>query len=639
MDEVIYISKKIDFHYNESEFDFKTIFTEDFSEIQNKSVAVMISASDMENPAVLKLIKEQYPILLWNKNELQENNNKTFSEQKKKLNTYFIFDRDMDSSSVGQIVENYINFISSINEQKYLNSLKHEFTKQTNLNKEILKIGIALSSGQNNPKLLEYIVSKIRQLTAADAGSLYLLDTDKKSKQSSMLFKIAQNDSNPTDFTEFRMPIQKQSIAGYVAITGEVITLEDVYIIPEDGEYNFNKSYDDTTGYRTKSMLTVPMKNHNNKIIGVIQLINKKRDRETILSNRHIVDENVVSFTKADEELVLSLSSLAAVSLDNNQLYTEINNLFECLVSASVEAIEQRDPATSGHSLRVAKYTVALAEVISKDKEVFKDIDFSEEHLKGLRFACLLHDFGKIGVREHVLMKAKKLYPGMIEQIILRFDSIEKEMIIKNLEKLLALDQSDKSYEEKVRVFREEKIIFHEKITKYKEIVVSANEPNILKEEPEQTLSEIFHDKEHAYLTQDEYALLSIKKGSLSENERKEIMSHVVYTYDFLKNIPWPESIEWIPEIAKWHHETLDGFGYPDQKTGDQLPIESKMMAVADIFDALSACDRPYKEAMPLKKVIDILGKEAESGKLDKDIVNIFVAKKVYKIIIAHLSA
>lgn len=294
--------------------------------------------------------------------------------------------------------------------------------------KKILNVGVALSAERDNQKLLDFIVEKTREITFADAGSLYLVNENRDTGESSLLFKIAHNDSNPTDFTEFSMPIMKQSIAGYVAITGEVIKLDNVYKIPDKAEYDFNSSYDESTGYRSKSMLTVPMKNHKGKIIGVIQLINKKLSPEIMLDGKKSVEKNVLSFDSSDEEVVLSLASLAAVSLDNNQLYNEIENLFECLVKASAKAIEQRDPATSGHSLRVARYTVSLAEAVSEDNsEAFKDIAFTPDHLKGIRYACLLHDFGKVGVRENVLVKAKKLYPGMLELILMRLEYIRKK--------------------------------------------------------------------------------------------------------------------------------------------------------------------------------------------------------------------
>ncbi|MDX9801286.1 MAG: HD domain-containing phosphohydrolase, partial [Spirochaetia bacterium] len=417
----------------------------------------------------------------------------------------------------------------------------------------------------------------------------------------------------------------------YVAITGDIIKLDDAYSIPDSEEYSFNKSYDENTGYRTKSMLTVPMKNHKDKIIGVIQLINKKKDKSIVLSGHDIVEDSVIPFDHTDEEIVLSLSSLAAVSLDNNQLYHEIEDLFECLVMASAKAIEQRDPATSGHSSRVAKYTVMLAEAVSADKGFFKDITFTADHLKGLRYACLLHDFGKVGVRENVLVKAKKLYPGMLEQILLRFDNIRNNIKIKYLEAKLALDTSDPGYNAKL-----EELILNEnietvKIEKYRDTVIAANEPAVLDSDPGKILSEIKKEKNNAFLSKTEYEYLSVKRGSLTQKEREEIMSHAKHTYDFLKNIPWPENMAWIPEIAKGHHESLDGSGYPDGIKGDSIPFESRLMAVSDVFDALTASDRPYKRSVPVEKAVAIIRDEAASGKLDREVVKLFIESGIYK--------
>jgi HD-GYP domain-containing protein (c-di-GMP phosphodiesterase class II) len=340
----------------------------------------------------------------------------------------------------------------------------------------------------------------------------------------------------------------------------------------------------------------------------------------------------VVSFDKLDEDIILSLASLAAVSLDNNLLYNEIEKLFDSLVLASVKAIEQRDPTTGGHSSRVALYSNALAKAVSEEKDLFKNINYSEDFFKGLNYACLLHDFGKVGVRENVLIKAKKLYPGMLEQILMRLDNLENNIRIKTLETKLMLDRADSSCKDKIKELDLSEAGEISKIEKYRQVIVQANEPAVLDSEPEQILAEIKNETANNILSEEEFEYLSIKRGSLTKTEREEIMSHVTHTYDFLKNIPWPESMEWIPEIARWHHEALDGTGYPDGKKSDELPFESRVMAVADIYDALTANDRPYKKAMPPEKALKILEEEARKGKLDGTLVDIFTKKEIYKI-------
>lgn len=621
--------------------DFKKIFpgsievTDDFSAAVETGAAIILSLSD-SGETVSALKASGYPVILQipesYSGESGTGNPGLVDRIKKEtgLNAFFCLAKNSPPFYFSQALSGYLDYLKQYEREKHY---RKGFERQEKLNREFLKVGIALSAERNNSKLLDYIMAKTREITKADAGSLYLLDPDKKNNTVSMIFKIAHNDSNPTDFSEFRMPVQKKSIAGYVAITGEVVKFDDAYSIPESAEYSFNKSFDESTGYRTKSMLTVPMKNHKDRIIGVIQLINKKKERSVMLKDSDIVDKNVIPFSRDDEEIVLALSSLAAVSLDNNQLYHEIEELFECLVKASAKAIEQRDPATSGHSSRVALYTVALAEAVSGDEEVYKGITFTEEHLKGLRYACLLHDFGKVGVRENVLVKAKKLYPGMLEQIISRLDIICANIRINSLEQILSLDPSDPDYQSKtveIRNYEKQELA---RIERYREAVIQSNETSVLDSDPGVILEEIRHDKRHSYITDSEYEYLSIKRGSLTQKEREEIMSHASHTYDFLKNIPWPENMEWIPETAKWHHEALDGSGYPDGMKGDELPLESRLMAVADIFDALTASDRPYKKSVPVEKALKILGEEAARGKLDRDAVALFIKNRIYSLV------
>jgi hypothetical protein len=266
-----------------------------------------------------------------------------------------------------------------------------------------------------------------------------------------------------------------------------------------------------------------------------------------------------------------------------------------------------------------------MAEAVSVDNSPdFRDICFSADHLKGLRYACLLHDFGKVGVRENVLVKANKLYPGMFELIMMRLDYFrqkkESELLRQAVEKTLSPEDAFTAAVEEA-----------EKINTLKSIVTALNESSVLSSDPEEMLLKLDSD-ERGLVTPEEFELLSIKRGSLNSREREEIESHVNYTYDFLKNIPWPDYMSDIPEIAKGHHESLNGQGYPDGITGDEIPFESKLMAVADIYDALTASDRPYKKAVPAEKALNILKSEVENGKLDRKIVDFFIDKKIYEI-------
>ncbi len=505
---------------------------------------------------------------------------------------------------------------------------------------EILGIGIALSAERENQRLLNLILQRTREITRADAGSLYLLLREESTGEQYLLFKIAHNDSNPTDFTEFRMPLNTSSIAGNVAVHGKVLNIPDAYDIPADIGVTFNQSFDKSTGYRTKSLLTVPMMDHKGQILGVIQLINRKRDFATRLSSPAVVEEHVESFDAENESVVLSLASMAAVSLENNMLYDEIEALFEGFVKASVKAIESRDPTTSGHSSRVALYTVGLAEETSRIQTgPYADLSFSREQIKEIRYASLLHDFGKVGVRENVLVKAKKLYPEQLRLIEERFAYIRKSLEARYIAKRFSLlkDGGPEALAREEETLRRDEERDIEEVGRALDAIVEANEPKLLSEEPAKIIDTIAHmtytdltGKELPFVTEQERLMLMIRKGSLSEAERKEIESHVIHSYEFLKNIPWTSQLKAIPEIARGHHEKLAGGGYPDGSKGESIPVQTKMMAIADIYDALTAMDRPYKHALPPEKALAIIEEEAEAGNLDKELVSIFINAKVY---------
>jgi HD-GYP domain-containing protein (c-di-GMP phosphodiesterase class II) len=508
-------------------------------------------------------------------------------------------------------------------------------------NSELLQVGIALSAERDNNKLLDYILNQVRHIARADAGTLYLLERDPASGEQKLRFKITQNDSNPRDYSEFVMPLSKKTVSGYVATTGTVLNLEDVYEIPPDKEYGFNISYDKSTGYRSKSMLTVPMQDHKGELLGVIQLINCKVDRASVLKTPDDVDACVIPFSKDIEPMVLSLASQAAVSLENNLLYEEIETLFEGFVKASVQAIESRDPTTSGHSNRVAVYTVSLAKVVDRVGDgPYGGLHFTAEHLKEIRYASLLHDFGKVGVREHVLVKAKKLYPDKMDLVRLRFDYIRKARLYALLKERFEalLNGGKEEYLLRKDEFDQKEMTDLAEIEKFLQNIVMANEPSVLAEEPARILGDIhgltFEEQGGEtipFLTDDEYIKLSIKRGSLDEAERKEIESHVTHTYLFLKTIPWTKEMRNIPTIAYGHHEKLDGAGYPRGINSPQIPVQTRMMTVSDIFDALTASDRPYKKAVPAQKALDILNDEVKEKKLDPDLVKIFIEAKIWE--------
>src|SRR6266581_4264141 len=278
---------------------------------------------------------------------------------------------------------------------------------------ELTRIGVALGTERDLKTLLDLILTQARRITQSDAGSLYLVENSEQGVKR-LRFRLAQTFSKPeAPFVEFTIPVDRASLAGYCAVTGEPLVIDDAYFLPPDVEYTINRSFDERYGYRTKSMLVIPMKDHKDEIIGVLQLINRKRNFDAILTTQADVEQQVVPYSKRTVELVTALAGQAAVAIENGRLYEDIEKLFEGFVLAAVHAIEQRDPTTYGHSGRVAGMTVGLAEVVDRAGDgPYRGVKFSREQLKEIRYAALLHDFGKVGVREQVLIKAKKLYPS-----------------------------------------------------------------------------------------------------------------------------------------------------------------------------------------------------------------------------------
>jgi HD-GYP domain-containing protein (c-di-GMP phosphodiesterase class II) len=504
---------------------------------------------------------------------------------------------------------------------------------------QLNEIGVALSAERDRGALLKLILQKCREITHSDAGSLYLVEED-ESGERRLRFSITQNDSMQFPFNEFFLSIDRTSLAGYVALTGEEIALDDVYEIPTSLPFRFNRGLDEESGYRCRSILVVPMRAPKGEITGVVQLINCKRDM-SLRVDRSTAAEVVVPFPDQCRPMLRSLASQAAVALDNNRLYESIENLFEGFVRASVGAIEARDPTTSGHSFRVADLTVGLAEAVDRaDSPPFRHIQFSRTEMKEIRYASLLHDFGKVGVREEVLVKAKKLYPGQLELIRQRFAYARKALEQDQSERKLAylLEKGRDEFLLRQSEFQRELETEFKEIDEFLDMIVRYNEPTVLSAGNFARLGELaarqFIDgagRRQPLLSQHEVKLLSIDRGSLDADERLQIQSHVDYTQSFLRQIPWTKDIKDIPEIASAHHEKLDGTGYPRNLAAPQIPFQSKMMTISDIFDALSATDRPYKRAVPWDKALDILHDEAKQGMIDGELLRLFHEAEIFR--------
>jgi HD-GYP domain-containing protein (c-di-GMP phosphodiesterase class II) len=513
---------------------------------------------------------------------------------------------------------------------------------------ELNRIGVALSETRDVGLLLEMILSKAREITGADAGSLYLVEQTHSdvlatsAGERQLRFKLTQNDSMQFPFAELVLPLSESSLAGYSALHGEVINLADAHRLPSGRLYHFNQSYDRETGYRTRSLLTLPMKNGRGEVIGILQLINRKLRPNAKLTRVDAVAREVRPFSKRDVRLALSLASQAAVAYENSRLYQDIEKLFEGFVQAAVTAIEQRDPSTSGHSQRVSEMTVGLAKTV--DRAITGDYAatrFTPEQMKEIRYAALLHDFGKVGVREEVLVKAKKLYPMQIDVLAHRFDYLHKDLEAslerEKFQLLLQLDRREALA--RIASLEEEYRLRSAMLESEFEAVVRANEPTLLAAGKFDRLYEIarqtYRDPrgvERPFLTQEEVRFLSIPKGSLNQDERTQIEAHVVHSFNFLLQIPWTREIREIPRIARAHHEKLNGTGYPYKLRGDEIPVQAKIMTICDIFDALSAADRPYKKAIPPDRALDILAMSVGNQELDPELYRLFVEAKIFRI-------
>ncbi|HAN74933.1 MAG TPA: phosphohydrolase [Planktothrix sp. UBA8402] len=524
-----------------------------------------------------------------------------------------------------------------------------EFDEQAELIEKLLDIGTALSGTEDLSSLLNLILTKSREITSSDAGSVYLLDhSDNTSK---LLFKIAQNESLPNlSFKEFAIPLTPRSLAGYVALNSVSLNIPDAYDLPEDKPYQLDRSFDENISYRTRSVLVVPMQNREGEVIGVLQLINRKVNPEIKITSENAV-EVTQSYSKWEERILRSLASQAAISIERNHLQESIEHLFEGFVKASVEVIEARDPCTCGHSERVAELAVRLSQEINHvNSGSLATIAFSERQLQELRYAALLHDFGKVGVPEAILTKPKKLYPRQLEVIRHRFAlaqrTLEVESIQRKYEHLLqhsaqklpqeedcifcqSLQESDQKLSQSVT-----------KLSQYWSILLEANEPKVLAETPLNQLREVaqitYRDLDgemKPLLTPEEIDQLLVHQGTLTPEEREIIESHVSYTYAFLKQIPWTNDLKNVPTIAYRHHEKLNGTGYPLGLKSPEIPIQAQIITIADIYDALTAGDRPYKSGLPTVTALKILQQEASKNTINADCLEIFKQRKVYEVL------
>ena len=502
---------------------------------------------------------------------------------------------------------------------------------------DVLEIGRALASEKDLDTLLNLILTQARALTGADGSSIYTRDRD-----GALYFRLWQNASNTTTAGAQKTVVGEYSVAGYVARSSATVLLEDAYAIPVSAPYKFNPASDHAIGYRTKSLLTLPLTNNGGEVVGVLQLINRKDRPDALLRTPADVDAHVRPFDARSTQLAQALAGQAGVAIENSMLHVDIERLFEGFIKASVQAIEARDPSTAGHSFRVADFTERLAQAVDRSDEAsLRTLHFSRVQLREIRYAALLHDFGKVGVREDVLVKAKKLHPQQLEILKQRFRyarlSVAHEAYRKLLDSVVSGSCDPAALKAQRHELEQTLAGEHARLERYLLTVLRANEPSVLHANAPVELREVqsysFPDGEGVLplLYDFEFADLTLPKGSLTAQERVEIESHVTHTYEFLSLIPWTRDLARLPEYAYAHHEKLDGTGYPRGLAQAAIPLPARMMTIADIYDALTAPDRPYKLAVSTERALDILGAEARANKIDATLLQVFIESGAYR--------
>ena len=492
------------------------------------------------------------------------------------------------------------------------------------------EIGMALSTESDSNKLFEMILEEARNITNADGRTLY-----SKNKEGNLKFEILRNDTMSTimggssnkkiPFDPVKLWVDdstpnQSNVSAYVALTGETVNIKDAY---QEAGFDFSgtKSYDEKTGYHSKSFLTVPLKNHENEIIGVMQLINARDE-----------DNEVVPFDKDMQEQIESLASQGAVALTNKKLVGELKTLFEAFIQLIATAIDKKSEYTGGHCSRVPVITMMLADAVAKTTSgKYKDFSMTEEERYELYIAAWLHDCGKVATPPHVVDKGTKLETifDRIDLVKTRMEILKRDVEIDFLKRQLngSLPEFDEKYTKAIKEI-DENIKFIESCNIGGEFMKSELQDKIVAISKQKLF---LNNKEMNILTDNEVRNLNITKGTLLPEERDIINDHISITIDMLEELPYPKNLKNIPEFAGGHHEKMDGTGYPKGLKADQMSPQAKIMAIADIYEALTAADRPYKEGKKLSQAMRIMGFMKNDYHIDEDLFEIFVNSGVYK--------
>ena len=513
-------------------------------------------------------------------------------------------------------------------------------TEHTSLDtiRKLSEVGIALSAEKDNSRLMELILQSARDVANADGGTLY-----SRSEDDSLKFEIMLTDSlnihmggtsgEPITLPPVRLHSEdgtpnNENIAARAAVSGETVNVPDAYDA-EGFDFSGTREFDRKTGYRSTSFLTVPMRNHDDEVTGVLQLINA-RDKS---------GDGVISFTEADQLIVESLASQAAIALTKKRLLDEQRELFEAFIELIAAAIDDKSPYTGGHCRRVPELTMMLADAAAETTVgPLSDFEMSEEDRYELRIAGWLHDCGKVTTPEYVVDKATKLEAiyDRINVVDTRIEVLKRDTEIALLRRELER-AADGEVPDLGAVDRE--LAEHGKsLDDEREFLRRTNiGGEWLDDDAKQRVLEIaqrtWSDSERndrELLSDEEVSNLTISRGTLTAEEREVINHHIVATIKMLEQLPYPKHLRRVPEFAGGHHERMDGKGYPRGLTREQMSVQARVMGIADIFEALTAGDRPYKKAMPISQALTILGKMKEDNHVDPDLFDVFVRDKIY---------
>jgi len=501
-------------------------------------------------------------------------------------------------------------------------------------------IGAALSKERDITRLLESILVAAKTITHADGGTLYRVTEDRQAlrfeilKTDSLKIAMGGTSGNPINFPN--LPLHDDQgrpndslVAAYAAIHNQTVNISDAYVEP-NFDFSGTRQFDARTGYRSQSFLAVPMKDHEGDVIGVLQLINAKRRP----------DGAVVSFSSADQSLAESLASQAAIAITNRNLMLQLEALFESFISLINLAIDEKSHYTGGHCQRVPALTMMLAEAVNANTQgPLAAFSMDDRDRYELKIAGLLHDCGKVTTPVHVVDKATKLQTlfDRIDLVDTRFEVLKRDQEIAALRAQLELrDQQDAAAEAQLWAQCREAITALEDDRDFLRVVNRGAES--MKDADLQRVRDIgqkymwrsVSGLQSELLSPDEVENLTIRAGTLTAGERNIINHHIVATIKMLEQLPWPKHLKNVPEYAGGHHERMDGKGYPKGLTRDQMSVQARVMGIADIFEALTASDRPYKQGMKLSQAMGIMYKFRMGGHIDPDLFDIFVSEGVY---------